>query len=114
MQWIKLALAGLSITGLGACGTLDRLRPDPVTIVQPLLIPAPCRVEPAERREVPEPALLPETGAVEEVARNRLANARLAFLYWQERAVVAEEQADINADPQRACAAWARAQGPVS
>ncbi len=115
MQLKQLALAGLSTTALGACGVLEAMRPDPVVIAQPIVIPAPCRLDPLERRSVDEPPLLPETGTAEEVARNRLANARIAFLYWRERAGVAEEQADMNADTQRACAAWARQHpGPTS
>lgn len=102
-----------SITGLGACGTLERLtdRPAPIVVTQPVLIPAECRVEPVEPRETSEPTLLPEnvTSPVE-ATRNQLANARLAFLFWQDRANAVEEAYDVNAATQRACATWARRQ----
>ena len=115
MQWIKLALAGVSITGLGACGTISRLtdRPAPIVVTQPVIIPAECRVEPVVPRETDEPTLLPEnvTSPVE-ATRNQLANARLAFLFWQDRTNAVEEAYDVNAATQRACAAWARRQDP--
>lgn len=110
MRWSKLALAGLSTTALGACGTLEALRPDPVVIAQPVVIPAECRLDPAPRREVVEPPLMPEVGAPAEIARAERVNMAAAFLYWRERANVAEEQADVNAGPQRVCAEWARRQ----
>jgi hypothetical protein len=113
MQWIKLALAGASITGLGACGTINRLTepPLPIVVTQPIIVPAECRVEPVTPRETSEPTLLPEnvTSPVE-ATRNQLANARLAFLFWQDRANAVEEAYDVNAATQRACGAWARRQ----
>lgn len=98
---------------LGACGTLGRLtdRPAPVVVTRPVLIPAECRVDPIEPRETVEPTLLPEnvTSPVE-ATRNQLANARLAFLFWQDRASALEEALDVNGATQRACASWARRQ----
>lgn len=112
MQWSKLALATPLIMASAACGTLGlRERPAPVVVTQPVVVPAECRVEPVEPRETSEPALLPEnvTSPVE-ATRNQLANARLAFLFWQDRASALEEAYDVNAATQRRCAAWARRQ----
>lgn len=106
-------MAGASITALGACGTINRLtdRPAPIVVTQPVLIPAECRVDPVQPRETAEPTLLPEnvTSPVE-ATRNQLANARLAFLFWQDRASALEEAYDVNAATQMACATWARRQ----
>lgn len=110
MQFLKLGLAVLLTTGSAACGTLERLRPDPVIISQPLVIPAECRLDPILREELEVPPLLPETGTSAEIARNERANMATAFLYWRERANNAETQADINAAPQGVCSAWARRQ----
>lgn len=113
MKWIKLALAGASITGLGACGTINRLTdpPLPIVVTQPVIVPAECRLDPIEPRATDEPTLLPEnvTSPVE-ATRNQLANARLAFLFWQDRASALEEALDVNGATQRACASWARRQ----
>lgn len=111
MQWSKLALATALTTGLGACGTMERLRPAPVVVTQPVIVPAECRLEPVEPRATDEPTLLPEnvTSPIE-ANRNQLANARLAFLFWQDRASALEEAYDVNAATQRACASWARRQ----
>lgn len=106
-------MAALLSTGSAACGTLGlRTEPPLPVVVQapPPVVPAECRLGPVERRAVDEPVLAPEAGPPEVLARNALANARLAFTYWRERATVAEEQADINAGTQRACASWARRQ----
>lgn len=96
-----------------ACGTLSRItdRPAPVVVTQPVIIPAECRVEPVEPRATDEPTLLPEnvTSPIE-ANRNQLANARLAFLFWQDRASALAEAYDVNAATQRACATWARRQ----
>ena len=86
------------------------MRPDPVIITQPIVIPAECRLDPVAREPVAEPPLLPEAGAPADIARNQRANMAAAFLYWRERANNAETQADVNAGPQRVCAEWARAQ----
>lgn len=95
------------------CGTISQLtdRPAPIVVTQPVLIPAECRVDPIEPRETIEPSLLPEnvTSPVE-ATRNQLANARLAFLFWQDRASALEEALDVNSATQRACASWARRQ----
>lgn len=111
MQWSKLALVTPLIMASAACGTMDRLRPAPVVVTQPVIVPAECRLEPVSPRETSEPTLLPEnvTSPVE-ANRNQLANARLAFLYWQDRTNAVEEAYDVNAATQRACAAWARRQ----
>jgi hypothetical protein len=45
-----------------------------------------------------------------EVARNSLANARLAFLFWQDKAEAEREARETNAATQAACASWARRQ----
>ncbi len=96
-----------------ACGTLSRItdRPAPVVVTQPVIIPAECRLDPTEPRATDEPTLLPEnvTSPIE-ANRNQLANARLAFLFWQDRASALEEAYDVNAATQRACATWARRQ----
>lgn len=113
MQWLRLALTGLLITALGACGITMRQRPPVVTVqAPPPLIPAECYVQPTERRTVDQPPLLPENvrDPVERT-RNERANQTLAFQYWRERAVVAEEQADINAATQSTCADGLEAQG---
>ena len=107
MQWIKLALAGPLITGLGACGTLGLNRSPVVVQAPPPPIPVECRLAPVERREVAEPSLAPEAGDTAEIARARLFNAQLAFLFWRDRAAAAEEQADVNAASQAKCADWA-------
>lgn len=73
-------------------------------------VPVECRLDPTARREVVEPTLAPEAGDAATIARARLFNAQLAFLYWRDRASAAEEQADANAGPQQTCATWARAQ----
>ena len=111
MQWSKLALAIALTTGSAACGTMGRLRPAPVVVTQPVIVPAECRLDPVEPRATDEPTLLPEnvTSPVE-ANRNQLANARLAFLYWQDRSSAVEEAYDVNAAAQRACASWARRQ----
>ena len=113
MQWIKLGLVGVLTTASGACGTISRLtdRPAPIVVTQPVIVPAECRVEPVTPRETSEPSLLPEnvTSPVE-ATRNQLANARLAFLFWQDRASALEEALDVNGATQRACANWARRQ----
>lgn len=83
-----------------------------MTIVQPVVIPAECRLDPVAREPVAEPPLLPETGTPVEVNRNQRANMAAAFLYWRERANNAETQADVNAEPQRVCATWARNAAP--
>ena len=116
MQWIKLALTGLSITGLGACGTLSSLRPPPVIVqAPPPAIPAECYLQPTGRREVATPPLLPEdVRDPVERTRNERANQTLAFQYWRERATVAEEQADINGATQSTCASGLDAQAPTS
>lgn len=72
------------------------------------VLPAECYLFPAGRREVTEPPLLPEDVRDPlERARNERANQTLAFQYWRERATVAEEQADVNAATQTACATGA-------
>ena len=110
---VRSSMLLLSTMGLGACGTLERLtdRPAPIVVTQPVIVPAECRVEPVTPRETSEPSLLPEnvTSPVE-ATRNQLANARLAFLFWQDRASALEEAYDVNAATQRACGAWARRQ----
>ena len=63
----------------------------------------PLKVFPAAPENVTSPV---------EATRNQLANARLAFLFWQDRASAVEEAYDVNAATQRACAAWARRQDP--
>ena len=112
MKWHVRALALVpSIMALGACGTMERFRPAPVVVTQPVVIPAECRLDPVEPREVSEPSLLPETGVTPmEVARNSLANARLAFLFWQDKASAEREARETNAATQAACASWARRQ----
>jgi hypothetical protein len=82
-----------------------------VVVTHPVIVPAECRLEPVTPRETSEPTLLPEnvTSPVE-ANRNQLANARLAFLYWQDRTNAVEEAYDVNAATQRACATWARRQ----
>lgn len=113
MQWSKLVLVSPLIMASAACGTINRLtdRPAPIVVTQPVLIPAECRVDPIEPRPTDEPTLLPEnvTSPVE-ATRNQLANARLAFLFWQDRASALEEALDVNSATQRACASWARRQ----
>ena len=111
MRWLKLALVAPSIMGSAACGTMERLRPAPVVVTQTVVIPAECRVDPIEPRPTDEPTLLPEnvTSPVD-ATRNQLANARLAFLFWQDRASALEEAYDVNASTQRHCADWARDQ----
>ncbi len=90
---------------------MERFRPAPVVVTQPVIVPAECRLDPVEPREVSEPSLLPETGVTPmEVARNSLANARLAFLFWQDKASAEREARETNAATQRACAGWARRQ----
>lgn len=86
-------------------------RPAP-QIVQapPPPVPVECRIDPAARREVVEPTLAPEAGDAATIARARLFNAQLAFLFWRDRASAAEEQADANAATQAICAAWAKTQ----
>lgn len=113
MKWIKLALAGPLITGLGACGTmgLGREPPLPIVVTQPVVVAAECRLDPVEPRPVAEPSLLPEAGVSPvEVTRNQLANSRLAFLFWQDRASAEREARETNAATQRVCANWARRQ----
>lgn len=111
MQWLKPALATLLTTGLGACGTMDRFRPMPQVVTLPVVIPAECRVDPIEPRPSQEPQLLPENvDSPVEANRAQLANARLAFLFWQDRASALEEAYDVNASTQRYCADWARSQ----
>lgn len=80
-------------------------------VTQPVIVPAECRLDPVAPRATDEPTLLPEnvTSPVE-ANRNQLANARLAFLYWQDRASAVEEAYDVNAATQSACARWARSQ----
>lgn len=78
-------------------------------IQEPVLIPAECRVDPVAAQPVDEPALLPEIGAPEAIARAQRANMAQAFLYWRERTSAAEEALNVNAGAQRACAQWARA-----
>ena len=108
MQWIKHALAVPLIMASAACGTLDRFRPPTIVVQAPApVVPVECRVQPLERRQVPQPTLSPEVGSPAEVAANQLSNAQVAFAYWWERATVAEEQADTNAGPQGVCATWA-------
>ena len=113
MKWSRLALAVPCLMASTACGTLSRItdRPAPVVVTQPVIIPAECRVEPVDPRATDEPTLLPEnvTSPIE-ANRNQLANARLAFLFWQDRASALEEAYDVNASTQRACASWARRQ----
>jgi len=80
-------------------------------VTQPVVIPAECRVDPIEPRPTDEPTLLPENvSSPVEANRAQLANARLAFLFWQDRANAVEEAYDVNASTQRHCANWARAQ----
>lgn len=112
MKWSVRVLALPALTmGLGACGTLDRLRPTPVVVTRPVVAPAECRLLPIEPRETEQPALLPEdVTSAAELSRNQLANSRLAFLYWQDRAGALEEAYDVNAASQRVCAQWARSQ----
>lgn len=76
-----------------------------------MVVPAECRIDPVTPRPVDEPTLMPEnvTSPVE-ATRRQLANSRLAFLYWQDRASALEEAYDVNAATQRNCAAWARNQ----
>lgn len=71
----------------------------------PPAIPAECYLHPTGRRAVDAPPLLPENvrDPVERT-RNERANQTLAFMYWRERATVAEEQADINGTTQDTCA----------
>lgn len=83
----------------------------PVVVQQRVVIPASCRLDPAEPRPVSEPTLLPENVATPtEVQRNQLANARLAFLFWQDTANAEREARETNAETQRDCARWARGQ----
>lgn len=90
---------------------MERLRPAPVVITQPVVIPAECRLDPVESRAVDEPRLLPEAGVSPlEATRNQLANARLAFLYWQDQAGAEREARETNAATQSTCARWARSQ----
>lgn len=111
MQWSKLALAGPSIMALGACGTIGLTRePPPVVVQQTVVIPAECRLDPVEPREVVEPVLAPEVGDAAALSAARLINAQVAFLFWRDRANAAQEAYETNAGPQAACAAWARAQ----
>lgn len=90
---------------------MERFRPVPQVVTLPVVIPAECRVDPIQPRPTDEPTLLPEnvTSPVE-ATRNQLANARLAFLFWQDRASALEEAYDVNASTQQHCANWARAQ----
>lgn len=86
-------------------------RPAPIVVTQPVVIPAECRLDPVEPRAVSEPALLPENvSSPMEVARNTLANARLAFLFWQDKAGAEAEARETNAATQQSCARWARGQ----
>jgi hypothetical protein len=90
---------------------MDRLRPAPQVVTLPVVVPAECRVDPIEPRPTDEPTLLPENvQSPVEANRAQLANARLAFLFWQDRASALEEAYDVNASTQRHCAAWARSQ----
>lgn len=90
---------------------MERFRPAPVVVTQPVVIPAECRVDPIEPRPTDEPTLLPENvQSPVDATRNQLANARLAFLFWQDRASALEEAYDVNASTQRHCAQWARTQ----
>lgn len=111
MQWSKLAVASPLIMALGACGTLSNLRPAPQVVTLPVVIPAECRVDPIQPRPTDEPTLLPENvQSPVDATRAQLANARLAFLFWQDRASALEEAYDVNASTQRHCADWARSQ----
>lgn len=75
------------------------------------VIPAECYVVAIERREVPTPVLEPEN-QTDILARQQaqVRNARLGHNYWRERANVAEEVGDTNANTQNRCTAGLAAQ----
>ena len=86
-----------------------------MVVTQTVVVPAECRLDPVEPVSVDEPRLLPERGVpVVEASRNALANARLAFLFWQQKESAVREAYNTNAETQRACARWARHVDPPS
>ena len=73
----------------------------------PVLVPPECRVEPTAREAVVVPTLPPDSSPEVMVQ-----NARVAVLYWRERAANAEAADDVNAAALRVCSTWAKAQTP--
>lgn len=93
---------------LGACGTMSLGR-EPVQVVQPLVIPAECRVDPVGPEPVDAPVLpdLPPANAPTYLAV-RTQRAELAGLYFQGERDAERVARVTNSETQAACAAWAR------
>lgn len=93
------------------------IQPDPV-IVHPV-IPAECRLDPAEPQPMPQPELppLPPRPATDALSTGLLSyyivrtqRAEIAGLYFQNELTEERETREANAATQSACAAWAKAQ----
>jgi hypothetical protein len=101
------------LIGTAACGTLERLReePRPVEVVQAVVIPAECRVDPVEPMAV-DPPVLPSLPAPVDPAylAVRTQRAELAGLHFQAERDEERLARVTNAGAQTVCATWARTQ----
>lgn len=110
---VKFKALFMAMLPLGACGTLPlpMLRPAPQVVVQPLVIPSACRVDPVQPAATDPPALpdLPAASAPTYLAL-RTQRAELAGKFFEGQRDAIRNAFDTNAQAQEVCATWARSQ----